>query len=48
MEINSSAATITKAAEKISKRAKLMEDGLNSQIETIGEESLKLKVSSDV
>ncbi|MBA2962535.1 MULTISPECIES: hypothetical protein [Ramlibacter] len=42
-EINTSATTVQKSAERILKRAKLMEEGLAGQVESIVEEFLKLK-----
>lgn len=42
-EINSSAVTTQKAAERILKRAKIMEESLQAQVEAIAAEALKLK-----
>jgi hypothetical protein len=46
-EINTAASTSQKAAERILRRAKLMEDGLGDQIVTVAEEVLKLKARAD-
>ena len=46
-EINTSAVTTQKAAERILKRAKIMEDSLVAQVEAIAEEALKLKARAD-
>lgn len=46
-EINTSARTVGKAAERILARAKLMEEGLADQVASIGEEFLKLKERSE-
>lgn len=42
-EISTAATTTQKAAERILKRAKIMEDSLVAQVETIADEALKLK-----
>jgi len=42
-EISTCATTTQKAAERILRRAKIMEESLVSQVETIAEEALKLK-----
>lgn len=42
-EINTTATTVLRSAEKILRRAKLMEDGLTDQITTIADEFLKVK-----
>ena len=46
-EISTSATTTQKAAERILKRAKIMEESLLAQVEAIAEEALKLKVRAD-
>jgi hypothetical protein len=46
-EINTSAATVQRSAEKILKRAKLMEDGLVDQLAAIADEFLKVKANAD-
>ncbi|HZY17281.1 MAG TPA: hypothetical protein VFE82_02315 [Ramlibacter sp.] len=45
-EISTTANTVCRSAEKILKRAKLMEDGLSEQVVAIAEEFLKLKESA--
>jgi hypothetical protein len=42
-EISTSATTVQRSAEKILKRARLMEDGLSDQVAAIAEQFLKLK-----
>ncbi|TFZ01284.1 hypothetical protein [Ramlibacter rhizophilus] len=46
-EISTSARTVSRAAEKILARSKLMEDGLAEHVTAIGEEFLKLKARSE-
>jgi hypothetical protein len=46
-EINTSAATVQRSAEKILKRAKLMEEGLAEQLSAVGDEFLKVKANAD-
>jgi hypothetical protein len=46
-EINTSATTTQKAAERILKRAKIMEESLVSQVEAIAEQALKLKARAE-
>lgn len=46
-EINTAATTTQKAAERILRRAKIMEESLVAQVETVAEEALKLKAGAD-